>query len=255
MCRWRTASSASTYGAHVTLVDGLISDCARKIAELKEKPAWAKEGWFDVSTTKEPYRVEGKKTMGYEVAEQLGWKLPQGIIYPTGGGVGLLGMWKAFDELEKLGFIGPERPNMISVQSAGCAPIVKAWDEGRPAAEIWPNASTLAAGLRVPKPYGDYLILDILKKSGGLAVAATDPEILEATRHWAEVEGVFAAPEGAASLVAYQKLLASEFFSEDDTVVLFNTGSGLKYLDVLDTKQAQAAPPASRAIAGIIGPY
>ncbi len=243
------------YGAQVTLVDGLISDCARKIAELKEKPAWAKEGWFDVSTTKEPYRVEGKKTMGYEVAEQLGWKLPQGIIYPTGGGVGLLGMWKAFDELEKLGFIGPERPNMISVQSAGCAPIVKAWDEGRGVAEMWPNASTLAAGLRVPKPYGDYLILDILKKSGGLAVAATDPEILEATRHWAEVEGVFAAPEGAASLVAYQKLLASEFFSEDDSVVLFNTGSGLKYLDVLDTKRAQAAPPSSRAIAGIIGPY
>jgi threonine synthase len=242
------------YGAHVTLVDGLISDCARKVAELKEKPAWSKEGWFDVSTTKEPYRVEGKKTMGYEVAEQLGWKLPQGIIYPTGGGVGLLGMWKAFDEMEQLGFIGPERPNMISVQSAGCAPIVKAWDEGRATSEMWPHASTLASGLRVPKPYGDYLILDILKKSGGLAIAATDAEILEATRHWAKVEGIFAAPEGAASLVAYQKLLASGFFSADDTVLLFNTGSGLKYLDVLDTKDA-AKPPANRAIAGIIGPY
>ena len=243
------------YGAQVTLVDGLISDCARKIAELKEKPAWSQEGWFDVSTTKEPYRVEGKKTMGYEVAEQLGWKMPQGIIYPTGGGVGLLGMWKAFDEMEQLGFIGAERPNMISVQSAGCAPVVKAWDEGRPAVEMWPNAATLAAGLRVPKPYGDYLILEILKKSGGLAVAATDAEILEATRHWAKLEGVFAAPEGAASLVAYQKLRATEFFSADDTVVLFNTGSGLKYLDVLDTKDGQAAPPKSRAIAGIIGPY
>jgi len=244
------------YGAHVTLVDGLISDCARKVAELKEKPAWSTEGWFDVSTTKEPYRVEGKKTMGYEVAEQLGWKLPQGIIYPTGGGVGLLGMWKAFDELEQLGFIGSERPNMISVQSSGCAPIVKAWDEGRPASEMWPHASTLASGLRVPKPYGDYLILDILKQSGGLALAATDAEILVATRHWAQVEGVFAAPEGAASLVAYQKLLASSFFDPDDTVVLFNTGSGLKYLDVLDTKDAEASrPPASRAIAGIIGPY
>lgn len=244
------------YGAHVTLVDGLISDCARKVAELKEKPAWSKEGWFDVSTTKEPYRVEGKKTMGYEVAEQLGWKLPQGIIYPTGGGVGLLGMWKAFDEMEQLGLIDSERPNMISVQSAGCAPIVKAWDEGRPVAEMWPHALTLASGLRVPKPYGDYLILDILKKSGGLALAATDAEILDATRHWAKVEGIFAAPEGAASLVAYQKLLASGFFSADDTVVLFNTGSGLKYLDVLDTKDAQAArPPAPRAIAGIIGPY
>jgi len=244
------------YGAHVTLVDGLISDCARKVAELKEKPEWSKEAWFDVSTTKEPYRVEGKKTMGYEVAEQLGWKLPQGIIYPTGGGVGLLGMWKAFDELEHLGFIGSERPNMISVQSSGCAPIVKAWDEGRAASEMWPNAATLAAGLRVPKPHGDYLILDILKQSGGLALAATDAEILAATRHWAKVEGIFAAPEGAASLVAYQKLLASDFFTPDDTVVLFNTGSGLKYLDVLDTKDAQAVqPPAPRAIAGIIGPY
>jgi threonine synthase len=253
------------YGAKVTLVDGLISDCARKVAELKETESWKKDGWFDVSTTKEPYRVEGKKTMGYEVAEQLGWKLPDGIIYPTGGGVGLLGMWKAFDEMEKLGFIGPERPNMISVQSAGCAPIVKAWDEGRRETEMWPNAATLAAGLRVPKPYGDYLILDILKKSGGLALTATDAEILDATRHWAKVEGIFAAPEGAASLVAYQKLLASGFFGAEDTVVLFNTGSGLKYLDVLDakkldtkkedTKDAEAVPPAPRAIAGIIGPY
>jgi threonine synthase len=246
------------YGAHVTLVDGLISDCTRKVAELKEKPGWSQEKWFDVSTTKEPYRVEGKKTMGYEVAEQLGWKLPQGIIYPTGGGVGLLGMWKAFDELEQLGFIGPERPNMISVQSYGCAPIIKAWDEGRAASEMWPHASTIAAGLRVPKPYGDYLILDILKTSGGVALAATDAEILAATRHWAKTEGIFAAPEGAASLVAYQKLLASGFFSPDDTVVLFNTGSGLKYLDVLDTKDAgveRAPTPASRPIAGIIGPY
>jgi len=244
------------YGAKVTLVDGLISDCARKLAQLKDTLAWSTEGWFDVSTTKEPYRVEGKKTMGYEVAEQLGWRLPHGIIYPTGGGVGLLGMWKAFDEMEKLGFIGPERPNMISVQSSGCAPIVKAWDEGRTESEMWPHAATLAAGLRVPKPYADYLILDILKKSGGLALAATDAEILEATRRWAKVEGIFAAPEGAASLVAYQKLLASGFFSADDTVVLFNTGSGLKYLDVLDSKDSQAAPPpAARAIAGIIGPY
>ena len=244
------------YGAHVTLVDGLISDCARKVAELKEKPAWSQQSWFDVSTTKEPYRVEGKKTMGYEVAEQLGWKIPQGIIYPTGGGVGLLGMWKAFDELEQLGFIGPERPNMISVQASGCAPIVKAWDEGRATSEMWPHASTLASGLRVPKPYGDYLILDILKQSGGLALAATDAEILAATRHWAKTEGIFAAPEGAASLVAYQKLLASNFFGEEDTVVLFNTGSGLKYLDVLDMKDTERTPTlASRTIAGIIGPY
>jgi threonine synthase len=165
-------------------------------------------------------------------------------------------MWKAFDEMEQLGFIGPERPNMISVQSSGCAPIVKAWDEGRATAEVWTNAATIAAGLRVPKPYGDYLILDILKKSGGLALAATDAEILDATRHWAKIEGIFAAPEGAASLVAYQKLLASEFFTADDTVVLFNTGTGLKYLDALDTKSVARAPsPASRPIAGIIGPY
>jgi len=242
------------YGARVTLVDGLISDCAKKVAELKAGEFWKKDGWFDVSTTKEPYRVEGKKTMGYEVAEQLGWKLPEGIIYPTGGGVGLLGMWKAFDEMQELGFIGDERPNMISVQAAGCAPIVKAWEEGRADSEMWPNAATVAAGLRVPKAYGDYLILDILKKSGGLALSVSDTEILAAARHWATTEGIFAAPEGAASLVAYQKLLESCFFSPDDTVVLFNTGSGLKYLEVLETKTAEPAP-ASRAIGGIIGPY
>ncbi|HKI27219.1 MAG TPA: threonine synthase [Candidatus Sulfotelmatobacter sp.] len=252
------------YGAHVTLVDGLISDCAKKVAELKNSDVWEKEKWFDVSTTKEPYRVEGKKTMGYEVAEQLGWRMPQGIIYPTGGGVGLLGMWKAFEEMEALGWIGPERPKMITVQSAGCAPIVKAWDEGKSSSEMWANAATLASGLRVPKPYGDYLILDILKKSKGTAVSATDDEILEATRHWARVEGIFAAPEGAACLVAYRKLRATGFFQPEDTVVLFNTGNGLKYLDVLDArvaagaspaKPAQSSKPAARQIGGIIGPY
>jgi threonine synthase len=251
------------YGAHVNLVDGLISDCARKVAELKNSEAWEKEKWFDVSTTKEPYRVEGKKTMGYEVAEQLGWRMPQGIIYPTGGGVGLLGMWKAFEEMEALGWIGAERPKMITVQASGCAPIVKAWEEGKQAAEMWPDAATIAAGLRVPKPYGDYLILDILKKSKGTAISATDDEILEATRHWAKAEGIFAAPEGAASLVAYRKLRVSEFFKPQDTVVLFNTGSGLKYLDVLDASVGRtllsakpAKPkPAARQIGGIIGPY
>ncbi|HEY4902857.1 MAG TPA: threonine synthase [Candidatus Sulfotelmatobacter sp.] len=249
------------YGAHVTLVDGLISDCARRLAELKEKESWQSEGWFDVSTTKEPYRVEGKKTMGYEVAEQLGWTLPRAIIYPCGGGVGLLGMWKAFDEMQELGWIGAQRPKMIAVQAAGCAPIVKAWNEDKSAAEMWPNAATLAAGLRVPKPYGDYLILDILKKSSGAAVAVADEEILAATRHWAKIEGIFAAPEGAASLVAYRKLLASGFLTPQDTVVLFNTGSGLKYLDLLDPKSSSGSTvpakskPASRHIAGIIGPY
>jgi len=246
------------YGANVTLVDGLISDCAKKVADMKKESFWDKEGWFDVSTTKEPYRVEGKKTMGYEVAEQLGWRMPQGIIYPTGGGVGLLGMWKAFDEMETLGWIGPERPRMIVVQSSGCAPIVKAWDEDKSSSELWTNAATLASGLRVPKPYGDYLILDILKKSKGTAVSATDAEILEATRHWAKAEGIFAAPEGAACLVAYRKLRTSGFFKPEDVVVLFNTGNGLKYLDVLDPSVAQAssaAKPATRQIGGIIGPY
>ena len=239
-----------SYGAHVTMVNGLISDCASMVAEHKEK-----EGWFDVSTLKEPFRVEGKKTMGYEVAEQLNWKLPQGIIYPTGGGVGLLGMWKAFDEMEALGWIGLERPKMVVVQSAGCAPIVKAWDEGKATADFWVDASTLASGLRVPKAYGDYLVLEILKKSEGIALAATDTEIMDAFRHWARVEGIFAAPEGAASLVAYRKLRARGFFSATDKVVLFNTGSGLKYLDVIENQKSSRKPPASRQIGGVIGPY
>ena len=244
------------HGAHVTLVDGLISDCARMVSERKEKE---KEGWFDVSTLKEPFRIEGKKTMGYEVAEQLGWKLPDAIIYPTGGGVGLIGMWKAFDEMEELGWIGKgeARPKMITVQAAGCAPIVKAWEEGKSASEMWVGAQTFAAGLRVPKAYGDYLILDILKKSYGTAVAATDEEILAATRHWASREGVFAAPEGAASLVAYQKLRASGFLRAEDKVVLFNTGTAYKYLDMIEAqeKKGHAKRPAARNIGGIIGPF
>jgi len=240
------------YGARVTLVDGLISDCARMVAERKQQ-----EDWFDISTLKEPYRVEGKKTMGYEVAEQLAWRLPQGIIYPTGGGVGMIGMWKAFDEMQQLGWIGSERPKMISVQSAGCAPIVKAWDEGKSTSEIWANAATSASGLRVPKAYGDYLILDILKQSQGTAVAVSDDEIMDALHRWASMEGIFAAPEGAAALAAYRKLRASGFFSESDQVVLFNTGTGLKYLDTLDQAGASAGSklPTSRQIAGIIGPY
>ncbi|MGA8153440.1 MAG: threonine synthase [Terriglobales bacterium] len=240
-----------SYGAKVTLVDGLISDCARVVTERKET-----EGWFDVSTLKEPFRLEGKKTMGYEVAEQLGWRMPQGIIYPTGGGVGLIGMWKAFEEMQELGWIGSERPQMVAVQSSGCAPISKAWDEGKPTAEFWAHADTVAAGLRVPKAYGDYLILDILRKSGGLALAVTDDEIMDALRQWARVEGIFAAPEGAAALAAYRKLRANGFFSADDPVVLFNTGSGLKYLDVIEAaKSGTRRRPASRQLAGIIGPY
>ena len=236
------------YGAKVTLVNGLISDCARMVAERREQ-----EGWFDISTLKEPFRVEGKKTMGYEVAEQLDWKLPDGIIYPTGGGVGLLGMWKAFDEMQALGWIGAQRPRMIVVQASGCAPVVKAWNEGKPYADAWPDASTRAAGLRVPKPYGDYLILQILTASGGTAIAVSDDEIMRSLRDWGRNEGIFASPEGAASLAAYRNLRAKGFFSEHDRVVLFNTGTGLKYLDVVEKKRS-AAPP-SRHIGGIIGPY
>jgi threonine synthase len=269
------------YGAHVTLVDGLISDCGRMVAERinKDKSSGKKDGWFDVSTLKEPFRVEGKKTMGYEIAEQMNWKLPQAIIYPTGGGVGMIGMWKAFDEMEELGWIGNDspkkaRPKMITVQAAGCAPIVKAWEAGKSASgtksssgtksasgiwtsEMWTDAATFAAGLRVPKAYGDYLILDILEKSHGTAVAATDEEILAAMRHWASREGVFAAPEGAAALVAYQKLRASGFLSADDKVVLFNTGSAYKYLDMIEAQEKTTRPEASaaRSIGGIIGPY
>jgi threonine synthase len=237
-----------TYGAKVTLVDGLISDCARMVAD--RAPA---EGWFDVSTLKEPFRVEGKKTMGYEVAEQLGWQLPDTIIYPTGGGVGLIGMWKAFDEMQALGWIGSGRPRMVAVQAAGCAPIVKAWDQGKPVSEPWSNAATLAAGLRVPKAYADYVILDILRKSKGTAIAVTDEEIMDALRAWAAHDGVFAAPEGAAALAAYRRLLDSGFFTPEQQVVLFNTGSGLKYIDVIAA--AGKAAPEPGAIGGIIGPY
>lgn len=240
-----------SYGAQVNLVDGLISDCARVVTERKDR-----EGWFDVSTLKEPFRVEGKKTMGYELAEQLDWELPQAIIYPTGGGVGMIGMWKAFGEMEQLGWVGSDRPQMVAVQSAGCAPIPKAWDEGKSSSETWQNAATLAVGLRVPKAYGDYLILDILRNSGGVAVSVTDAEIMDALRRWARVEGIFAAPEGAAALAAYRKLRANGFFGPEDKVVLFNTGNGLKYLDVIEPqKKTPAKPPASRAIGGIIGPY
>jgi threonine synthase len=221
-----------SYGAHVTLVDGLISDCARMVNERKQT-----EGWFDISTLKEPFRVEGKKTMGYEVAEQLNWELPEAIFYPTGGGVGLIGMWKAFDEMEQLGWLKKtasyKRPKMIAVQASGCAPVVKAWNEHKPVAEMWQGAQTSAAGLRVPKPYADYIILDILKQSGGTAIAVTEAQIFQAVEEWASREGVFASPEGAASLAAYKILLEQKFLKASDKVVLFNTGSGLKYIDVI----------------------
>ena len=243
-------------GAKLTLVDGLISDCGRMVAERKDK-----EGWFDVSTMKEPFRVEGKKTMGYEVAEQLGWELPSAIIYPTGGGVGLIGMWKAFEEMEQIGWIAPgRRPKMICVQSDGCAPIVKAFDEKKDTAEMWPDAHTLAAGLRVPKAYADFIVLDILRESKGTAIAVSDDEIMEAFKELAAEEGIFAAPEGAAALVAYKKLVESSFLLKEDRVVLFNTGSGYKYIDTIARYwdiEPFAAPklPASRSMGGIIGPF
>ncbi len=242
-------------GANLTLVDGLISDCGRMVGERKDK-----EGWFDVSTMKEPFRVEGKKTMGYEVAEQLGWKLPNAIIYPTGGGVGLIGMWKAFDEMEALGWIeGGHRPKMICVQAEGCAPIVKAVQENKSTAEMWPDAHTLAAGLRVPKAYADFIVLDIIRQSGGTAVAANDDEIMAGLKELATKEGIFAAPEGGAALVAYKKLLNSGYIAADDRVVLFNTGSGYKYVDIIAKYygiEPFAGPklPASRSMGGIIGP-
>jgi len=244
-------------GAHLTLVDGLISDCGRMVAERKDK-----EGWFDVSTLMEPFRVEGKKTMGYEVAEQMGWNLPDAILYPTGGGVGLIGMWKAFEEMEELGWIDQgTRPKMICVQSGGCAPIPKALHEGKAASEIWPDAHTLAAGLRVPKPYGDFIILDITRKSNGTAIAVSDDEIMDGVKDLASSEGIFACPEGGAALAAYKQLLQSGFLKDSDRVVLFNTGSGYKYLDVfakywgVEAFAGGLKLPASRNIGGIIGPY
>jgi threonine synthase len=244
-------------GAHLTLVDGLISDCGRMVAERKDK-----EGWFDVSTLKEPFRVEGKKTMGYEVAEQLGWRLPDAILYPTGGGVGLIGMWKAVAEMEELGWIeAGKRPKMISVQASGCAPIIKALHEEKSASEMWQNAHTLAAGLRVPKAYGDFIILEIIRASGGTAVAVDDDAIMAGVKELAENEGILAAPEGGAAMAAYGELLKSGFLKETDKVVLFNTGSGYKYIDTfaeywrVNPTAGKFELPASRSIGGIIGPY
>src|SRR6201996_974154 len=217
------------YGAHVTLVDGLISDCAKMVNERKQA-----EGWFDISTLKEPFRVEGKKTMGYEVAEQLNWELPDAIFYPTGGGVGLIGMWKAFEEMEQLGWVAPgKRPKMIAVQSSGCAPVVRAFEEGKPASEVWQNASTFASGLRVPKAYGDTIILDICRSSGGVSLAIPDGTIFQSLLDWSRNEGMLLSPEGAASTAAYDHLLGTGFLKSTDRCVLFNTGAGLKYADVL----------------------
>jgi threonine synthase len=217
---------AQEYGAQITLVDGLISDCARALAARKEQ-----EDWFDLSTLKEPYRIEGKKSMGYELAEQLGWRLPDLIIYPTGGGTGLIGMWKAFDEMEQLGWIGNKRPRMISVQAEGCAPIARAFAANAVTATAVENAHTIAAGLRVPRAIGDFIILDIIRRSGGSAIAVSDESLLVGARALSAQEGIFAAPEGGATLAALDKLLAAGAVRADEEIVLFNTGSGIKYLE------------------------
>jgi len=213
-------------GAHVTLVAGLITDCGAEVAKRK-----AAEGWFDVSTLKEPYRAEGKKTLGYELAEQLGWTLPDVILYPTGGGTGLIGMWKAFDEMEQLGWIGSQRPRMFTVQAAGCQPIVRAFESGEKFAAEHLGAQTRASGLRVPKAIGDFIMLDALRKSGGGAVAVTDEEMIASTKEVGAAEGVFPAPEGAACYAALKHLLAAKKIHAEETVVLFNTSTGLKYLE------------------------
>jgi threonine synthase len=216
-------------GAEVTLIDGLITDCGRAAREGVEK-----FGRFDVSTLKEPYRIEGKKTMGYELAEQLGWTLPDVIIYPTGGGTGLVGMWKAFDEMETLGWIGPGRPRMVTVQSNGCAPMVKAFREGREFAEPWTGARTIADGLRVPAAVGDFLILRALRESRGTAVAVPDRDILAGTYLMGRTQGIWPAPEGGATLAAFLELRRQGWIADGEKVVLFNTGNGAKYSHVWD---------------------
>ena len=215
------------YGAHVEMIDGLISDCGKIIAERKDQ-----EGWFDISTLKEPYRVEGKKTMGYELAEQLNWELPDVIIYPTGGGTGIVGMWKAFDEMEKLGWIGSHRPKMISVQSEGCAPIVRAYEQGKDSADFFDNPETSALGLRVPVAIGDFLILKAIRESDGYALTVSDKELMDNVKMIGKYEGIFSAPEGGATVATLPKLLDLDVIKPKDRIVLFITGGGLKYVDL-----------------------
>jgi threonine synthase len=220
---------AALCGAKVTLVNGLITDCGKIVRE-----GTATHGWFDMSTLKEPYRVEGKKTLGYEVAEQCSWELPEVILYPTGGGTGLIGMWKAFDEMEALGWIGKKRPRMFSVQASGCAPIVRAFEMGENSAAEFPDARTIASGLRVPKAIGDFLMLDILRQSNGGAVAVDDEEMMHAARDVGSKEGLFVCPEGAACFAALKSLHSAGKIASGERVIIFNTGSGIKYLDCYD---------------------
>jgi len=274
------------YGANVTLVDGLISDCARIVNErIKEQRAEQAAGrlapedvWFDISTLKEPFRVEGKKTMGYELVEQLHWTYPDAVFYPTGGGVGLIGMWKAFEEMEQLGWVTPEgghpersavgakpkdlkfkRPKMIAIQASGCAPVAKAYKEGANASQMFENAATFAAGLRVPRPYGDYIILDIVRQSGGTVVDLPDETILDSLLDWSRNEGLLLSPEGAAATAAYDHLIETGFLNPSDRVVIFNTGTGLKYVDMIAQAMGVRRPDTAKLpervpVGGIITP-
>jgi threonine synthase len=220
------------------------------VAERKDA-----EGWFDISTLKEPYRIEGKKTMGYELAEQLGWELPDALFYPTGGGVGIIGMWKAFAEMEALGWIGAKRPKMIAVQAEGCQPIVRAFQEKSARSRFWEGAATVASGLRVPKPLGDFLVLQAVRESGGTAVAVPDQALIDAGIQLAAEEGLFIAPEGAACVAAAEKLVREGFLKADDRIVIYNTGSGLKYLEAYGAKYPrQAAAPETDKLGGLITP-
>ena len=237
------------FGACVTLVDGLISDCGRIVAERKDA-----EGWFEVTTLKEPYRIEGKKTMGYELAEQFGWTLPDAIFYPAGGGVGLIGMWKAFGEMAALGWISNKRPKMIAVQTEGCQPVVRAFERGEAKSQFWENAHTVAAGLRVPKPLGDALMLDAVRKSGGTAIAVSDQDLLDGALELASGEGIFAAPEGGACVAALKKLLARGFLHPDERIVLYNTGSGIKYLEAFSTRFPRSTASEQDKLGGLITP-
>jgi len=249
------------YGADVTMVDGLISDCARMVGEAikkqREAGVAAEDVWFDISTLKEPFRVEGKKTMGYELVEQLGWEYPDAVFYPTGGGVGLIGMWKAFEEMEELGWVKGKRPRMYALQAAGCSPVAKAFDAGKDASEFFQDAATFASGLRVPKPYGDSMILEIVRASGGSVVASDDAAILASILDWAKNEGIFLSPEGAAATAAYDTLLARGEIKRGERVVLFNTGAGLKYVDMTAEAMHLRRPgslPTSLPVGGIITP-
>jgi threonine synthase len=217
-----------SFNARVELVKGVITDCAAVMLERKKR-----KNWFDLSTLKEPYRVEGKKTMGYELAEQMSWELPDVIIYPTGGGTGIIGMWKAFEEMEKLGWIKGKKPRLICVQSEGCAPLVKAFNEGKDKAEKWEKPETIASGIKVPQAIGDFLVLKAVRESEGTTISVTDEEILNCLKEISETEGIFPCPEGGATLAALKKLIRENKINPEEKIILFNTGTGLKYIESL----------------------